>query len=264
MGMPGVYRTEQVFTVDIDKIVRAQFRKDTNCSLSDENRQIININRSDNKEGARYFDRIDPFFRAIVYHGELYMCADEKILDWCRERYSLFKPEWFCKSDNLRILDGKLHEYGFQILDTHVYFLPDDDFTGYDFETPYEIEWYDEKKIEEIRQDNPFGHALMYIPGCPDVVAVAACDEKGEAIAMAGASSDAEMMWQIGIDVNPEYRHKGLAVYLVTKLKEKILDMGKVPFYGTSESHSNSMNVAIRSGFIPAFTEVFCSRCEEE
>ena len=65
---------------------------------------------------------------------------------------------------------------------------------------------------------------------------------------------------EIGIDVLPEYKHKGIAVYLVSMLKERILDMGKVPFYGTSESHSNSLNVAIRSGFMPAFTEVFCHR----
>ena len=99
----------------------------------------------------------------------------------------------------------------------------------------------------------------MYIPGCPDVIAVALYDS-GDPVAMAGASSDADKMWQIGIDVLPEYEHKGLAVYLVTLLKDRIMSMGRVPFYGTSESHSNSMDAAIRSGFMPAFTEVFCSK----
>ncbi len=246
--------------MDIDKIVRAQFRLDTNCSLEDEAEKIININQSVKLAGSRYFDVLDPFFRAVIYHGELYICADESILDWVREKYSVYKPEWFCKFENLRELDKKLNEHGYKIHDTHVYCLPDDDFEGYDFELPYETKWYDEKGIEELKEGNPFTHALMYIPDCPDVLAVAALDDAGEPVAMAGASSDSETMWQIGIDVNPEYERKGLAVYLVTLLKERILKMGKVPFYGTSESHSNSLNVAIRSGFMPAFTEVFCSK----
>lgn len=244
----------------IDETVRAQFRLDTNCSLEDEKEKIININEAHKDNGSRYFDDLEPFFRAIIYRGEMYMCAGEEILEWCREKYSLYKPEWFCKFENLRKLDGKLREYGYEIKDTHVYCLPDTEFEGYDFDAPYSVRWYDKEEILSLKKDNPFGNALMFIPDCPDEIAVAALDEKDDPIAMAGASSDSDSMWQIGIDVLPEYKHKGIAVYLVSMLKERILDMGKVPFYGTSESHSNSLNVAIRSGFMPAFTEVFCHR----
>ena len=245
---------------DIDRIVRAQFRLDTNCSLEDEAEKIININESSLKDGARYFDDIDPYFRAIIYHGEMYMCADSEILDWCREKYSLYKPEWFCKYKNLRELDGKLEEYGYRIKDTHIYCLPDPEFTGYDFDTPYKLKWYDKEEILKIKNDNKFKNALAFIPDCPDIISVAALDDEDNPIAMAGASEDSKTLWQIGIDVLPEYEHKGIAVYLVTILKERILEMGVVPFYGTSESHSNSLNVSIKSGFLPAFTEVFCSK----
>ena len=244
----------------IDEIVRAQFRLDTNCTLEDEEKKIININEASLKDGARYFDDITPFFRAVIYRGEMYMCADKSILEWCREKYSLYKPEWFCKYKNLRELDGKLQENGYKIKDTHVYCLPDTEFEGYVFDAPYAVKWYDKEDILEIKEGNPFTNALMYMPDCPDEIAVAALDENDAPIAMAGASSDSDTMWQIGIDVLPEYKHKGIAVYLVTLLKDRIIEMGKVPFYGTSESHSNSLNVAIKSGFLPAFTEVFCSR----
>lgn len=244
----------------IDEIVRAQFRTDTNCSLEDEAEKIININKAERKEGSRYFDDLEPFFRAVIYRGEMYMCADGEILDWCRERYALYRPEWFCKFENLRELDGKLHEYGYGIKDTHVYCLPDAEFEGYDFDAPYDVKWYDKDEISDLKEGNPFKNALMFIPDCPDVIALAALDEDKEPIAMAGASSDSDMMWQIGIDVLPKYAHRGIAVYLVSKLKDRIMEMGRVPFYGTSESHSNSLNVAFRSGFLPAFTEVFCHR----
>ena len=246
--------------MDIDAAVRAQFRLDTNCSSEDEEKRIININKSEKRPGARYFGELDPFFRAIIYHGELYMTADERILAWCREKYSLYKPEWFCKFENLRELDEKLQEYGYEIQDTHVYFLPDPEASEYDFDMPFQLKWYDEKNVEVFRKDNPFKHALGFIAGAPDVISVAALDSKGEHIAMAGASRDSDTMWQIGIDVTQGYGHRGLAVYLVTILKKRIMELGKVPFYGTSESHSNSMDVAVRAGFIPSFTEIFCNR----
>ncbi len=245
---------------DTDGIVRAQFRLDTNCSEEGENEKIININEAKRLPGARYFGELDPFFRVVIYHGEMYMSAGEEILEWCKEKYSLYKPEWFCKYENLRVLDAKLREYGYEIQDTHVYFLPDREAASYEFETPFSLKWFDEKDIEEFTEREPFKHALGYIPDCPDVIAVGAVDEKGEIVAMAGASADGEYLRQIGIDVKPGYERRGLAVYLVTVLKDRIMELGKVPFYGPSESHSNSMDTAIRAGFIPAFTEVFCRR----
>lgn len=245
---------------DIDSMVRQQFRTDTNCSEAEEKNKIIMINEAARLSGSRYFGELDTFFRAIIYHGEMYMSADERILEWCRERYSLYKPEWFCKYENLRVLDAKLNEYGYEIQDTHVYFLPDNDAQTYEFDVPFELRWLDEDDIAAFNERESFKHALGYIKDCPDVTAVAATDGDGTIVAMAGASRDSDIMWQIGIDVKTGYEHRGLAVYLVTLLKEHILELGKVPFYGTSESHSNSMDVALRSGFIPAFTEVFCRR----
>ena len=245
---------------DIDSMVRKQFRIDTNCSEAGEQHRIININKAVRLTGARYFGELATFFRAIIYHGEMYMSADERMLGWCREKYGLYKPEWFCKYENLRELDGKLHEYGYEIQDTHVYFLPDDDAQTYEFDVPFKLIWLDEDDIAVFDERESFKHALGYIKDCPDVIAVAATDDDGNIMAMAGASRDSDIMWQIGIDVKPAYEHRGLAVYLVTQLKEHILGLGKVPFYGTSESHSNSMDVALRAGFIPSFTEVFCRR----
>ncbi len=245
---------------DIDSLVRQQFRIDTNCSEAEENDKTVMINVAAGLPGSRYFGELDTFFRAIIYHGEMYMSADERILEWCREKYSLYRPEWFCKFENLRTLDAKLHENGYEIQDTHVYFLPDNDAQTYEFDVPFKLRWLDEDDIAVFDEREPFRHALGYIPECPDVTAVAAITDDGEIAAMAGASRDSDIMWQIGIDVKPGYEHRGLAVYLVTLLKDHILELGRVPFYGTSESHSNSMDVAIRSGFIPSFTEVFCRR----
>ena len=242
--------------MNIDELVREQFRMDTNCTPECEEQYRIMINKSRRISGARLFGQISPFFRAIIYLGDMYMMCDERLFDWATLQYSNFSPEWFCLFPNLKKLDDKLREYGHGVLDTHIYFLPDESFEGYDFDCPYEVRWYDRDGIMAVR-GNAFHNALLYCPDCPDEIAVAALDNNGVEIAMAGASSDGKNMWQIGIDVSEPYRQKGLAVYLTTLLKEKILSIGKVPFYGTSESHSISRNVAVKAGFVPAWCEIY-------
>ena len=73
---------------------------------------------------------------------------------------------------------------------------------------------------------------------------------------MAGCSEDAPGWLQIGIDVLPEYRSLGIGTLLVSRLKDKILESGGVPFYGTSLSNYHSWNIALNSGFKPAWVEV--------
>jgi len=83
-------------------------------------------------------------------------------------------------------------------------------------------------------------------------------------IGMAGASADCEMMWQIGIDVLPDYRSKGLATALVARLAREILLRDKVPYYGTATGNIASQRVAYRAGFKPAWTCVYRGRFDGE
>ena len=72
---------------------------------------------------------------------------------------------------------------------------------------------------------------------------------------MAGCSEDAPHWQQIGIDVLPEYRSKGVGSYLVNLLKNKIIEMGDIPFYGTGAANIHSQNIAVKCGFKPAWVE---------
>ena len=97
----------------------------------------------------------------------------------------------------------------------------------------------------------------------PDRIGVAAC-ENGKILGMAGVSEDSRYLWQIGIDVLPEARGKGIGVLLVNLLKNEILAEGKVPYYGTAFSHTLSMDIAVRTGFHPAWTELFAERTDNK
>lgn len=85
-----------------------------------------------------------------------------------------------------------------------------------------------------------------------DVLGVGAYDD-GELIGLAGCSADCEMMYQIGVDVLPEYRRKGIASALTSRLALEILALDKVPFYCTAWCNIKSVRNAIRSGFRPAW-----------
>ena len=69
-------------------------------------------------------------------------------------------------------------------------------------------------------------------------------------------TDDCDSMWQIGIDVLPEYRNQGIASTITRKLAKEILNRGKVPFYCSAWSNIRSVRNAIKSGFIPAWVEM--------
>lgn len=63
-----------------------------------------------------------------------------------------------------------------------------------------------------------------------DVLGVGAYFQ-GELIGLAGCSADCDRMWQIGVDVLPEYRRKGIAAALTSHLAVEVMKRDKVPFY---------------------------------
>ena len=63
-------------------------------------------------------------------------------------------------------------------------------------------------------------------------------------------------MWQIGVDVLPEYRRQGIAAALTSRLAQEILLRDKVPFYCAVWSNLKSVRNALKCGFLPAWVEL--------
>ncbi len=88
-----------------------------------------------------------------------------------------------------------------------------------------------------------------------DILGVGAYD--GDAlVGFAACSMDCEAMWQIGVDVLPAYRGRGIASALTSRLAMEIMARGKVPFYCCAWSNIPSAKNAIKSGFRPAWVEL--------
>ena len=84
----------------------------------------------------------------------------------------------------------------------------------------------------------------------------------GALVGLAGCCADCDAMWQIGIDVLPDYRHRGIASALVSALANEIFSRGRVPFYCAAWSNIPSVKTAIRAGFTPAWVQLTCIRTD--
>ena len=117
----------------------------------------------------------------------------------------------------------------------------------------------------ETRELHPEDFADLYVPAwgnalCSDrkeldMLGVGAYDS-GRLIGLAGCSADGEEMWQIGIDVLPEYRRQGIASVLTNRLARAVFERNKVPFYGAAWSNIRSIRNGLRCGFRPAWVEI--------
>lgn len=231
-----------------------QFAKDYNAAAGTWITPKVHLSPAAVCDGARLHVKHDLFFKTAIFMGKAYVMADEVMHPWIKEVLAKEPPEWWCDFKNLRKLEAELNKYGREIFDTHIYYLPAEEPT---MERPrFKVKWFEDEQLEQFREDKRFNtYALSFSPTQPDRLAVAAYEGE-EIIAMAGCSEDGKNLWQIGVDCVPGHEGKGLAVNLVTMLKQEIIARGKVPYYGTAESHAISRNVAISSGFLPAWCEI--------
>ena len=115
--------------------------------------------------------------------------------------------------------------------------------------------WYEKEDIKQFSDDGRFHNAFSYVDTAPDMLGVAALID-GKIAGMSGVSADSEYLWQVGIDVLPEYRRQGIATALTSNLAMEILERNKVPFYCCAWSNIRSARNAIKAGFIPAWAEM--------
>ena len=88
-----------------------------------------------------------------------------------------------------------------------------------------------------------------------DILGIGAYDGN-TLVGLAACSADCKDMWQIGVDVLPEYRRQGIASALTSALAKEIISRNKVPFYCAAWSNVRSVRNAIKSGFVPAWVEM--------
>lgn len=237
---------------EIVDIAMRQSAVDLNCNasdfMSDDNVVVI----SGKNAGARKYLQL-PFECNLVYYGKnIVASVSERTKAAVIDYIGRYPAEHCFETPNLHMLDVALKPFNLKVCFMAEYFLPDmNSFKLSDCR-------YSLKIIEP-----PFDG--MYLPQwsnalCErraecDVLAVGAFD-KGRLVGLAGASADCESMWQIGVDVLPEYRRQGIAAALTSGLAAEVFKRGKVPFYCAAWANIGSVKNAIACGFRPAWAEL--------
>lgn len=110
----------------------------------------------------------------------------------------------------------------------------------------------------EPLHDLPFQHGLGPRGSTerPDMLAVTA-RIGDEIVGLAAAGADHPDMWQIGVSVLESHQGAGIGAGLVSMCTRAVLESGRVPYYSTHLSNLRSQAVAIRCGFVMAWTEAY-------
>lgn len=244
------------------EIFEKQLALDYSCSIEQVRSKEHVFTRKEYREGRRIFKGDDCLMKVVCVNGKIIVSAEEEILDWCKTEWKDASSAWFFTIENLRKLDDKLRSMGHYLKDAHHFYLPGgietigDTIPG---GADAKLRWYEQADLEQFRENNPFKEALSFLPEAPDMLAVTV-EKDGVILGMAGASADGDKMWQIGINVTTAGEGMGMGTFLVTQLKRELIKRDIVPFYGTAESHIKSQRVAVQSGFMPRWAELYSEK----
>ncbi|MBQ7822314.1 MAG: GNAT family N-acetyltransferase [Clostridia bacterium] len=238
---------------DILNIAMRQSATDLSCSpddfLRDKNITVISYKSN----GARRYLEL-PFSCNLVSYGNNIVASVSKECESAVSDYINKFPREHCfETPNMNVLADKLAPLGQKLCFMAEYFLPDLSALK-PLDCGYEIKLLVPDDFTDLYKPE-WSNALCEKRRELDVIGIGAYDNR-KLIALAAASADCDTMLQIGIDVLPEYRRKGIASALTSRLALKILEFGKVPFYCAAWSNIGSVRNAVKSGFRPAWVEL--------
>lgn len=238
---------------DILKIALQQSACDCNCSpenfLSEQH--VLTISRAHPK--ARKYIPLPLQCDLVSYGNNIVAQTSPELAEVVSGYIHTYPVEHCFETPNLHVLDALLAPYGLKSCFMAEYFLPDVERLKA-LPCPYELRVLCQKDFQELYLPQ-WSNALCEARKELDVLGVGAYDN-GKLIGLAACSADCDAMYQIGVDVLPEYRRQSIAAALTSRLALEILALGKVPFYCAAWSNLKSVRNAIKSGFRPAWVEI--------
>lgn len=235
--------------------LKKQLAIDFNCTMEDFDKKENIITVAKDNPGRRIYTQQKEFLSMVTLGSNTVISAEESIHKWLKQWSAEKNGIGLFEHNNLIELETELKKYGKKLWQSHHMFLPKMEI--HEPRIDFEPKWFEQEALMKLYGKREFSNALCesYMPKRPDILAVGAM--QGDTImGLAGCSADTELFWQIGIDVLPLYRGKGIGTQLVQLLKNEVIRRGAIPFYGTSLANLYSWNIAFHCGFYPAWVEI--------
>lgn len=247
-------------TYDYEKQIFKQLSLEYNCSPNDFHKNENIITAFSKSDGQRTYAQEQSFFKMVTLGLNVVITSNPVLHTFLKDYVKEKNGHWLFEIPNLLPIEKELNNYGYTLTQTFHMFLPVCESSP---KKGFVVKWFYDTEIHKFYGDERFPNAICseYRHNRPDKIAVCAYDGN-KIMGMAGCSEDARGLFQIGIDVLPEYRSMGVGTHLVTLLKNEIINNGDIPFYGTSVSNYHSWNIAINCGFRPTWLEIAAQKIE--
>ncbi|MCM1427292.1 MAG: GNAT family N-acetyltransferase [Eubacterium sp.] len=240
---------------DIMTVAMQQSAIDLHCNAQDFCKSENVIVNSAKDEKARRYLKLPFACDMVTYGSNIVASIQPQYYDIVHSYLSKYDAAHCFETPNMHILNEAFEKEGFRVCFMAEYFLPDVDIlNALHLECPYETKILEQANFQDL-YTNQWSNALCKDRRELDVLGVGAY-ENGNLIGLAACSADCDAMWQIGIDVLPEYRRKGIASALTNRLAAEIIKRDKVPFYCCAWCNIKSARNAVKSGFRPAWAEL--------
>ncbi len=226
---------------------------DCNCRPEDFQRPENVITDANSDPRARAYLPRPIECELVSYGSNVVAQVSGRVREAVRAYVNAYPASHAFETPHLYVLNEALAPFGLAACYIAEYFLPDVTALRL-MECPY-----------PLRLLGPADFAGLYLPAwsnalCEkrrelDMLAVGAYDGD-RLIGLAGMSADCESMWQIGVDVLPEHRRRGVASALTSRLALEAFERGKIPFYCAAWCNLKSVRNALKCGFRPAWVEL--------
>ena len=245
---------------EILHLAKQQSAYDLGCAPEDFDKGEPVVVRSVPDARARRYLQL-PFVCNLVSYGRNVVASvSEPYESTVRDYIARFTYYHLFETPNLHVLNDALQERGASVCFMAEYFLPASDklpllpcsfptrlLTPPEFDSLYTDAWSNALCAERKQLDK---------------LCVGAYD--GDTlIGLAGCSADCDEMYQIGVDVLPAYRGRGIAPALTSRLAAEIFALGKLPFYCAAWSNLISVRNALKCGFFPAWVELTAKSADD-
>lgn len=238
---------------EILQIALQQSAYDCNCKpedfLSEQN--VVTKSRPDAR--ARKYVPLPLECDLVSYGNNIVAQTSEKAKTAVTEYISRYEPYRCFETPHINKLNDLLAPFDLKVCFMAEYYLPDMTKLR-ELDCGYELRVLQSTDLSDL-YTKQWEHCLTFDDRERDVLAVGAY-ANGNLVGIAACSADCETMYQIGVDVLPEYRRQGIASSVTSRLAVEIIKLGKVPFYCAAWSNIRSAKNAITSGFRPAWVEL--------
>ena len=238
---------------EMRRIAMEQSAEDIGCKAKDFTKTENVICAYHMGDNARKYLKKPVIGNFVSYGSNVVAAVQDDIRDIAEEYLKKFEYYHLFETPNMNWLSEKIAPMGYGICFMAEYYLPKTEMLSR-LACDYELKVLEQKDFDGLYLPE-WSNALCEDRRELDVLGVGAYDGD-KLIGLAGCSADCDEMWQIGVDVLPEYRRNGIASAITSRLTSEIIKRDKVPFYCTAWSNVRSVRNAIKCGLIPSWVEM--------